>query len=200
VAIESALGACATFALAAGSSPAPGRLEGASLLLVEEGVVLVSASGAGTRRRMAVALAGESSLLLSPGPDERLEALTNSRLTLVTESAYQALLAVPAAAAAIGEGLALRLRDCHESLRSFSNPRHADRVREKLIQLARAHGKDGSEGIWLSLPLTHEVLAAMVGSTRETVTRAMSELTREGFVKHEGGAYRLVMPADQLRG
>lgn len=142
---------------------------------------------------MVVALAGRDSLLLPPAPHERLEALSDSRLTVVTEGAQRALLGVPAAAAVIVDGLEARLRDCQESLSHFSNPRHVDRVRQKLTQLARVYGKVGTGGVWLSLPLTHEALAGMVGSTRETVTRAMSQLTREGFVRHERGAYRLAV-------
>jgi CRP/FNR family transcriptional regulator len=142
---------------------------------------------------MIVALGGSNSLLLPPAPHERLEALADSRLTLLTEGAQRALLEVPAAAAVILERLATRLRDCQASLSQFSNPRHVDRVREKLTQLAGTYGKVGTEGVWLSLPLTHEALARMVGSTRETVTRAVSQLIREEFVRHERGAYRLAL-------
>jgi CRP-like cAMP-binding protein len=196
--IDSVLASCATLSLRAGSALEAARLEAASLLAVEEGLVSLSAADGGGRR-MVVAFAGARSLALPPAGHERLEALADSELTLVTASAYQALLGVPETAAAIADGLSVRLRDCQESLRQFSNPRHVGRVRQKLIQLARTHGKAGSSGVWLSLPLTHEVLAEMVGSTRETVTRAMSQLAREGFVRHERGAYRLAVPPEAFR-
>jgi len=196
--VEAALASCETLSLRVGASVEPGRFDAASLLLVEEGIVIVSALSAGTRRRLVVALAAAGSVLLPPRRHERLEALADARLAVVSESAYKALLHVPAAGVQLAAALAAQLRDCQASLRPFANPRHVDRIRQKLIQLADSYGKDGSGGVWLSLPLTHEVLAEMVGSTRESVTRAMTQLTREGFVRHERGAYRLTLPPERL--
>jgi len=192
--IEAALASCTTVSLTAGSSLDADRLAELSLVAIEQGCVFVSTVRSAARRRMVVALAGGGSLLLPPGAGEQIEALANSRLTLVPEDAQRALLAIPSAASAIAEGLTVRLRDCQESLSQFSRPRHVDRLRLKLAQLARVYGKAGAGGVWLSLPLTHEVLAGMVGSTRETVTRAMAQLMREGFLRHERGAYRLALP------
>ncbi|MGZ4388260.1 MAG: helix-turn-helix domain-containing protein, partial [Gaiellaceae bacterium] len=90
------------------------------------------------------------------------------------------------------------LRDRQESLAAFASVRHADRVREKLLQLARAHDRVGPGGIRLDLPLTHELLGEMVGSARETVTWALAELQREGFVRREGRTYRLSVAPELL--
>ena len=68
----------------------------------------------------------------------------------------------------------------------------------KLLQLARAHGKVVRDGVRLDLPLTHELLGEMVGSARETVTWALAELSKEGFVAREGRSYRLIVPPDLL--
>jgi CRP-like cAMP-binding protein len=74
---------------------------------------------------------------------------------------------------------------------------HVDRVREKLLELARDHGRVGREGIRLDFPLTHDLLGEMTGSARETVTRALDELQREGFVQRRGRTYSLhVSPAE----
>jgi CRP-like cAMP-binding protein len=43
----------------------------------------------------------------------------------------------------------------------------------------------------LDLPLTHELLADMVGSTRETVTRSLAQLADEGLITHARGRYLL---------
>ena len=89
------------------------------------------------------------------------------------------------------------LRDRQESLRHFANVRHVERVREKLLQLARVHGRVGPGGVRLDLPLTHELLAEMVGSRRETVTFALADLQKEGFVAREGRTYVVrISPAD----
>lgn len=49
-----------------------------------------------------------------------------------------------------------------------------ERVRERLAQLARAHGRVAPDAIVIDVPLTHELLASMVGLARETVTVALA--------------------------
>ena len=145
---------------------------------------------------MVVAFAASGSVLLAPARQERLEALADLRMTLVTAGAKSQLLEIPAAAAVILDGVAGGLRDCQESLSHFASLRHADRVRHKLLQLARVYGTVGAGGVSLDLPLTHELLADMVGSTRETVTRTLSHLAREGLVRHERGKFQLAALPD----
>ena len=73
-----------------------------------------------------------------------------------------------------------------------------NRVWLKLIQLACSYGKVGTDGLLLDLPLTHELLADMVGSTRETVTRALAQLAHEGIIRHERGRYRIAVPPEAI--
>jgi CRP/FNR family transcriptional regulator, cyclic AMP receptor protein len=197
-AVESALGSCSVLSLPRASSLGADRFETVSLFLVEDGLVLVSASSRASARRIVVSLAGPGSVLLPPGADERLEALADARLTLVPSGAGRRLLEVPAAAVSIADGMRAALQDCRESLGQFASLRHTERVRLKLIQLARCHGKVGTDGLLLELPLTHELLADMVGSTRETVTRALAQLAHEGIVQHERGRYRIGVPPDAV--
>jgi CRP-like cAMP-binding protein len=75
---------------------------------------------------------------------------------------------------------------------------HVDRVRLKLIELAREHGRVGKDGIRLDFPLTHDLLGEMTGSARETVTRALDELQREGFIDRRGRTYSLHLSPDEL--
>jgi CRP/FNR family cyclic AMP-dependent transcriptional regulator len=193
--VQSALAACATLTLPAGSQLGPDRIEADSLLLIEDGIAFVSAPSA-AQRRMVVAFAASGSVLLAPAADERLEALADLRVTLVTTATRRQLLQVPAAAAVILDGIAGGLRDCQESLSHFASLRPVDRVRHKLLQLARAYGKVVTGGVSLSLPLTHELLADMVGSTRETVTRTLSQLAHEGLLRHERGRFQLAALPD----
>lgn len=191
------LASCATLSLPAGSQLGPSRVEPRSLLLIEEGIAFVSAPTA-SQRRMIVAFGAAGSVLLAPAAQERMEALADLRLTLVTTGARLNLLKIPAAAAVLLDGVIGELRDCQESLSQFARLRHADRVRHKLAQLARVHGTVGRDGVSLTLPLTHELLAEMVGSTRETVTRTLSELAREEVVWHERGRFQLAALPDGL--
>lgn len=169
------------------------RLPQGALLVVEEGLVLLTSARPGASRRVVIAVAGADAVLLPPTGSERIEALTEARLRVVAEEELAEL--SPAEVLAL---LGHELRDRQESLAAFASVRHADRVREKLLQLARAHGRVGPGGIRLDLPLTHELLGEMVGSARETVTWALAELQREGFVRREGRTYRLSVAPELL--
>jgi CRP-like cAMP-binding protein len=193
--VDSVLALCTSVSLPAGSRLERDRVETKSLLLIEDGIAVVSAPSA-ARRPMVVAFAAPGSVLLAPTPHESLEALADLHVTLVAAGAKLQLLGIPAAAAVILDGVTAGLRDCQESLSHFASLRHADRVRHKLVQLARVHGKVGARNVSLDLPLTHELLADMVGSTRETVTRTLSQLAREGHVRHKRGRYQLAAPRD----
>lgn len=55
-----------------------------------------------------------------------------------------------------------------------------------LLKLARAHGVEGEGGTAIALPLTHQILADMIGTSRETVTRHLGRLKRQRVVAQEG--------------
>jgi CRP-like cAMP-binding protein len=190
--------ACPTVALREGANRASSRIPPCALLVVEEGLVEVASARTGATRRMVVALAGPGSVLLRPEHDERLEALADAWLTAVSHEAIAELLRLPSAAAALVEGLAEATRERQESLACFSSVRHVERIRDKLLQLARSHGKVVAGGVRLDVPLTHERLGEMVGSARETVTWAVAELQREGFLERSGRVYRLLVAPEAL--
>lgn len=51
--------------------------------------------------------------------------------------------------------------------------------------LAERWGRVGPDGVHVTLPLTHEVLAMLVGAHRPTVTIALQRLTRAGLLTRE---------------
>ena len=188
---------CRSLSLPAKAIVAPPEVAGA-LLAVEEGWVLVTVRSGLEGRRSVVALAGAGAVLPCPGEGELLETLSAARVTVLSEEGLRELLAEPAAAEVLADALLAAVRDRQESLRSLGHVRHAERVRGKLLQLARDHGRVAARGIRLDLPLTHELLADMIGSSRETVTIALAELQREGFVSRTGRFYRLDVAPDEL--
>jgi CRP/FNR family cyclic AMP-dependent transcriptional regulator len=56
-------------------------------------------------------------------------------------------------------------------------------LRMLLVQLANEHGKSTEEGIFLGIRLTHQDIADMTGVARETATRIIDKLRREGVIK-----------------
>lgn len=170
----------------------------AALLVVEEGFVAVCARAPDDVRSVVTVEAGPGALLLPPTPDETLVALGPSRVTVLSADARDQLLASPALARRIVEQLALGLAQRQEALANFAPTRHIERVRRKLLQLARRYGHVVRDGIRIDVPLSHALLAEMIGSSRETVTRALDELERDRFVVRAGSTYRLLVSAESV--
>jgi len=169
-----------------------------SLLAVEEGLVVLRTTIPGSTRRTITCHAGPGALILPPDAGETLVALTRAALVTISNADRDRLLQTPETARLLVDGLAETLRQKHAALASMSRLHHVDRVREKLIELAREHGRVGRDGIRLDFPLTHDLLGEMTGSARETVTRALDELQREGFVMRRGRTYSVHLAPDEL--
>jgi len=156
----------------------------AALVAVEEGFVLISTdtcnrNGRPAGRRVVVATGQGGMLLTPPGPGERIEALTPSRIQIVSADALKVLLSRPSVAESIIDAFAEALRDRQTTIRNCAYVRHSERVFEKLLQLARTYGRVVPDGVRIDFPLTHQLLADMVGSARETVSLALSDLVGE---------------------
>jgi CRP/FNR family transcriptional regulator, cyclic AMP receptor protein len=193
-----ALRDCVALMLAQGEVRPVRSLPAAALLAVEDGFVAVRRTAPPARRSVIVDEAAGGGVLLPPAEDEELLGLVPSRVRIISSPALDLLLSGSEGAHAIWDGLASALRRREELIASLSHSRHVDRVREKLLRLARDYGKVDGRGVRIDLPLTHELLAEMVCSARETVTRAVDELEREGFVIREAGGYRLAVDAQLL--
>src|SRR5208282_1434106 len=64
-------------------------------------------------------------------------------------------------------------------------------VPEKLARLLldwSADGKQTEQGTQVKLPLTHEEIAALIGTTRETVTRTLSQFKSQNLVALHGSS------------
>lgn len=59
-----------------------------------------------------------------------------------------------------------------------------ERISDQLYELSKEHGSYTNTGLLINLKLTHQSLADMIGISRESVTRGIKELRREGIIKH----------------
>jgi CRP-like cAMP-binding protein len=144
--------------------------------------------------------AGAGRLLLPPAPDEVLFGLGRSRVIAVSAQDRDRLLTMPIVGSRLMEQMALALGQKQEAIANFAHTRHVERVRRKLFQLARSYGRVVRDGIRIDFPVSHLVLAEMIGSSRETVTRAVDELQRDGFVARRGHTYRLLVSMESVLG
>jgi CRP-like cAMP-binding protein len=164
----------------------------ASFLIVERGIVAIAARG-GQKRRIVLGFGSSGTLLPPLRGDEELVALLDSAVVAIPPDVERRLLHVPAAAQLIVHALLGELRERQQSLAQFGNVTHAERLRAKLLQLARSHGTAVAGGVEVALPLTHKLLGEAIGSARETVTAAVRSLEQEGFLTRVDGRYRLAI-------
>jgi Crp-like helix-turn-helix domain len=192
------LAGCPVFELAVGEPHFRASFPGAELLAVEEGFVAVRNTPEGLARSIVTCEAGPGRILLPPTADEVLFGLVPSCLIGIDRDSLDRLLALPEAAGELLERVASTLAQKQEALGNFAHTRHVERVRRKLLQLAESYGHVVQDGIRIDFPVSHVLLADMVGSSRETVTRALDELQRSGFVARRGHTYRLLVPPERV--
>jgi len=88
---------------------------------------------------------------------------------------------------AVIEELANRLRETNEQARSLSFQGVEERTRNLFERISRQ--EEGGAGRRLTPPLTHQQIADMVGTSRETVTRSIKQLKESGWLAQEGKRY-----------
>jgi len=57
--------------------------------------------------------------------------------------------------------------------------------------LAERWGRVGRDGVTITLPLTHELLAKLVGAARPSVTTALGDLAARGLLTRDQDSWRL---------
>jgi CRP/FNR family transcriptional regulator len=67
-----------------------------------------------------------------------------------------------------------------------------ERIVSLFARLKAEYGTPVADGTLLDVRLTHADLASLVGSTRETVSAQLSQLEKDGRVRHEGRAFVLL--------
>jgi CRP-like cAMP-binding protein len=92
---------------------------------------------------------------------------------------------------AVIEELANRLRETNEQARSLSFQGVEERTRNLFERIAREDV--AGSGRLMTPSLTHQQIADMVGTSRETVTRAIKQLKESGWLGQDGKRY--VIPA-----
>jgi CRP/FNR family transcriptional regulator, cyclic AMP receptor protein len=189
----SVLSGCKTIELESGVPRFTNGFPTEALLLVDSGFVILRATPSPAVRAVVTCEAGPGSVLLTPARGEMLVGLDRWRLTVVDTGARAALVRVPAVADRLVQQLALALRQNQEAIANFAPARHVDRVRGKLLELAGSYGRVVRDGVRIDFPVSHRLLAEMIGSSRETVTRAVANLERAGFVDRRGSTYRLLV-------
>jgi len=166
--------------------------EGDALSIIEEGQVKVCISSEEGREVILSLLGpgavfGELALLDGKPRSANVIATDDTSLVMLRRSDFQQLIyKTPQIAMALLAELARRLRRTDRQIEGLALLDVTSRISETLLQLADDQGKDTAEGIAIDSRPTHQELANMSGTTRETVSRALKRLEDQGYISCRG--------------
>jgi CRP/FNR family transcriptional regulator/CRP/FNR family cyclic AMP-dependent transcriptional regulator len=140
---------------------------------------------------------GEMSLLDNAPRSASVRALADTRILALSRADFLAVLRrSPDLAMAVIQELTRRLRRVDDQASSLSFQRVEERTKGLLTRLAK---EDPQQlGRRITPALTHQQIADMIGTSRETVTRALKLLKEHGWLEQEGKKY--VLSGDDAHG
>jgi CRP/FNR family cyclic AMP-dependent transcriptional regulator len=137
------------------------------------------------------AFVGEMALFERAPRSASVKALTPVRLLALSRTDFMGLLKKsPDIALSVIQELSRRLRTINDQASALSFQRVKDRTRGLLERLAK---EPYSEARRRTPSLTHQQIADMIGTSRETVTRVVKELKADGWLEQEGKHYLVPM-------
>ena len=126
-------------------------------------------------------------------------ATEDSLVTIISQESFVELLsAVPTVTLNFIRLLSKRLATVERGLAEFSHTWSYHRLAKVLLQLSEKYGQEVPAGTLINVHLTHEDLANLIGTSRETVTTQLSKFKRMGLLKRE--ARHFIVARSKLAG
>ena len=138
-------------------------------------------------------------LLAVPGRAFEAVALDEVRVAVLSRSQLLGLLqSVPLFGMNFIRLLSARLAEIQQDLAAFGHAASSRRLARTLLRLAEQEGDRMPDGrIRLARPVTHETLANLIGTSRETVSAQMRRFARAGLLAYSGR--NLLLRAERLQ-
>ncbi|MGH3580543.1 MAG: Crp/Fnr family transcriptional regulator, partial [Mycobacterium sp.] len=126
--------------------------------------------------------------LFDPGPrTSTVTTLTEVKaVTMDREALHAWVLGRPEIAEQLLRVLARRLRRTNSALSDLIFTDVPGRVAKQLLDIAKRFGKPEGNVLHVTHELTQEELAQLVGASRETVNKALSDFAQRGWIKLQG--------------
>ena len=127
---------------------------------------------------------GKLNLVEGRWQDVFAEAVTEARVASIQKAALERVIkSDPEFALRLFSSLSERLRQSDEVIESLLHREVSTRLATLLVNLSERFGEDISADVLIDVRLTHQDLANMIASTREAVSKVMSELQRDGVIE-----------------
>jgi CRP-like cAMP-binding protein len=138
---------------------------------------------------------GETCLLEGGPREEMVEAMETTTGVEVDRNGLDRLIAAHAQVAyPFVRALISRWRGLEAKVEQLVFKDVGSKLAELLLRLGSDHGIEHRRGLVLGLKITHQEMANLIGSTRETVSLTLSQFKRKGLIHTEG---RKVILADR---
>jgi CRP/FNR family transcriptional regulator, global nitrogen regulator len=127
---------------------------------------------------------GKLSLVEGSWQDVSAEAVTESRVASIHKVSLERVIkAKPEYALRLFSSLSERLRQSDALIESLLHREVSIRLATLLLNLGDRFGEEDGWGTLIGVRLTHQDLANMIASTREAISKVMSEFQREGLIE-----------------
>lgn len=127
---------------------------------------------------------GKINLVEGRWQDVFAEAVTEARVASIQKASIErAVKNEPEFALKLFSSLSERLRQSDEVIESLLHREVSTRLATLLVNLSERFGEENGSGVALDVRLTHQDLANMIASTREAVSKVMSEFQRDDIIE-----------------
>jgi CRP-like cAMP-binding protein len=183
---------------------APGDPDGRLYFLLEGTVRLYKIYGECKEATVALlkdrGVFGELSFDESSRQDVFAEAVTNARVAMVRKSVLNEVIRRhPEFGMKLLFSFSERLKQSDEVIESLLHREVSARLATLLLNLGYRFGETKGSGTVLKVRLTHQDLANMIASTREAVSKVMSEFQREGLIEVRNRRIAISAPLAKIR-
>ena len=135
-------------------------------------------------------------VMIDGGPREEMaEAMENALITELERGEFERLVQKEGMIGyRLSKCIAQRRREVENKIEQLIFKDVNAKLAELLLRLATEYGIEDSRGTLVSLKITHQEMANLIGSTRETVSLTLSQFKRKGLIQTDG---RKVILADR---
>ena len=171
------------------------------LFIIKTGKVKIGRRGADGREQLLYIMGpsdmfGAASMFDAGARTANASAITDVCALSINRTALRSLLTDgPEVAEQLLRVLARRLRRSDDTLTGFFSTDGPGRVAMKLLEFAQQFGTPEGAALRVTLDLTQEEIAQLIGSSRETVNKTLSDFTSRGWIRPDATASSSASPS-----
>lgn len=145
-------------------------------------------------------LFGVSELCRGSARQVYAQACEDSEIVCIERDRFKAFLATrPDIGLHVIDILSHRLRHLGHAVEQLATVDVRERLQQLLANLGQRYGQRNEQGVVIDIGITHQEMADMIGTTRQSVTTILSELKREGAIAIHRGRMCLSAETAELR-